>query len=203
MATGAQVPDKGLGADSDRRGRRGQVRPRPQSHGSGISLAHRPRPKRETLPAPDHPRNRGDFKIVFRFQRDTVTGNPSNDCAARFVQLPRMGVTDDAHRRLNGTKEGSLTIPDHAPEVRARHVVAPTLPKPCALGHRIVVLSRRPGRIRDIVEIEVDLRNRDSFEGIQSHLWDLVREKTRAADTELMQARTHVLTIRRRRTHRA
>ncbi|MEI2385107.1 ABC transporter ATP-binding protein [Breoghania sp. JC706] len=57
------------------------------------------------------------------------------------------------------------------------------------LGHRIVVLSRRPGRIREIVEIDMPLAERkDRFlelETKQHHLWDLMREEARAADREL------------------
>ncbi|PTW59766.1 NitT/TauT family transport system ATP-binding protein [Breoghania corrubedonensis] len=57
------------------------------------------------------------------------------------------------------------------------------------LGHRIVVLSRRPGRIREIVEIDMPLAERKDrvheLEVKQHHLWDLMREEARAADREL------------------
>ena len=58
------------------------------------------------------------------------------------------------------------------------------------LGHAIVVLSRRPGRIRDIVEIPepLDSRHRGdpALEARQSHLWNLMREEAQAADEELV-----------------
>ncbi len=58
------------------------------------------------------------------------------------------------------------------------------------LGHRIVVLSRRPGEIREIVEIDKPLGERgygdSDLETIQRHLWDLMREEARAADEELL-----------------
>ncbi|MEE8435581.1 MAG: ABC transporter ATP-binding protein [bacterium] len=58
------------------------------------------------------------------------------------------------------------------------------------LGHRIVVLSRRPGRIRAIVEIEVPHEERkDNFaelERHQAHLWELMRDEARAAELELV-----------------
>ncbi len=54
------------------------------------------------------------------------------------------------------------------------------------LGHRIVVLSRRPGRIREIVEIDADLRTRGAMEDIQAHLWSLMRDEAMAADAELV-----------------
>jgi len=57
------------------------------------------------------------------------------------------------------------------------------------LGHRIVVLSRRPGTIREIVEIDVPLEERQenatALAEKQTHLWDLLRDEARAADEEL------------------
>ena len=58
------------------------------------------------------------------------------------------------------------------------------------LGHSIVVLSRRPGRIREIVTIERPLRERDfsdpDLEAIQRQLWQSMRDEARAADKELL-----------------
>ncbi|MBK1634547.1 ABC transporter ATP-binding protein [Rhodovulum adriaticum] len=57
------------------------------------------------------------------------------------------------------------------------------------LGHRIVVLSRRPGRIREIVEIDTPLADRHAgdpaLEAHQAHLWQLMRDEAAAADMEL------------------
>jgi NitT/TauT family transport system ATP-binding protein len=57
------------------------------------------------------------------------------------------------------------------------------------LGHAIVVLSRRPGAIRDIVEIETPLNARaaadPALEAKRQHLWDMMRDEARAADAEL------------------
>ncbi|MGG7643558.1 ABC transporter ATP-binding protein [Rhodovulum sp. YNF3179] len=58
------------------------------------------------------------------------------------------------------------------------------------LGHRVVVLSRRPGRIREIVEIGKPLAERGyadpDLDRVQQHLWALMREEARAADEELI-----------------
>lgn len=58
------------------------------------------------------------------------------------------------------------------------------------LGHKIVVLSRRPGEIRDIVEIDMPLSARTTenteLEAIQKRLWQLMRDEARAADMELV-----------------
>lgn len=57
------------------------------------------------------------------------------------------------------------------------------------LGHRIVVLSRRPGRIRDVIEIDTPLDSREASDPellrAQDHLWQLMRDEAQAADKEL------------------
>ena len=58
------------------------------------------------------------------------------------------------------------------------------------LGHRVVVLSRRPGRIREVVDIDKPLSEREfgdaDLEAHQKHLWRLMRDEARAADSELI-----------------
>lgn len=58
------------------------------------------------------------------------------------------------------------------------------------LGHRVVVLSRRPGAIREILSIDVPLQQREfgdqQLESQQKYLWQLMREEARAADSELI-----------------
>ena len=58
------------------------------------------------------------------------------------------------------------------------------------LGHRIVVLSRRPGQIREIVALDTPLAERAygdaELERRQQHLWGLMRDEAAAADAELL-----------------
>lgn len=58
------------------------------------------------------------------------------------------------------------------------------------LGHRVVVLSRRPGQIRQIVDIDIPLAERRAghpvLEARQAELWDLMRDEALAADLELI-----------------
>lgn len=58
------------------------------------------------------------------------------------------------------------------------------------LGHRIVVLSRRPGRIHKEVEIDMPLSERHMadpvLEAKQAELWELMRDEAKAADLELV-----------------
>ena len=57
------------------------------------------------------------------------------------------------------------------------------------LGHRIVVLSRRPGAIRTIIDIAMPLGERkdraSELEAQQRQLWELLRDEAVAADQEL------------------
>jgi len=61
------------------------------------------------------------------------------------------------------------------------------------LAHRVVALSRRPGRVKEIVEIPVPIQNRaDSDPDLRScrnRLWQLIREEAIAADQELSHER--------------
>lgn len=58
------------------------------------------------------------------------------------------------------------------------------------LGHRIVVLSRRPGQVREIVAIDKPLADRGfadpDLERVQRHLWAMMRDEAMAADQELV-----------------
>jgi NitT/TauT family transport system ATP-binding protein len=60
------------------------------------------------------------------------------------------------------------------------------------LGHRIVVMSRRPGRIRQIVDINIPLPERPErlaeLEQLQREVWLIMREEARQADRELSDA---------------
>jgi NitT/TauT family transport system ATP-binding protein len=60
------------------------------------------------------------------------------------------------------------------------------------LGHRIAILSRRPGTLRDVVEIDKPLSERgfadQDLEIVQKQLWQMMREEARAADEELLDA---------------
>ena len=58
------------------------------------------------------------------------------------------------------------------------------------LGHRIAVLSRRPGRLRELIEVPRPLEERRAgdadLEALQERLWSLMREEAMAADRELV-----------------
>jgi NitT/TauT family transport system ATP-binding protein len=57
------------------------------------------------------------------------------------------------------------------------------------IGHKIIVLSRRPGRIRETIEIDMPLNERAErvveLEPVQRQLWLHMRDEVREADMEL------------------
>jgi NitT/TauT family transport system ATP-binding protein len=61
------------------------------------------------------------------------------------------------------------------------------------LAHRVVVLSRRPGRIKTTVEVDLPLEDRTGAAGLarlaplQDQLWQLIREEAELADQEMIQ----------------
>ena len=58
------------------------------------------------------------------------------------------------------------------------------------LGHRVVVLSRRPGQVREILAIDLPLEARAAhardLEAHQRRLWTLIRDEAQAAEPELV-----------------
>ena len=60
------------------------------------------------------------------------------------------------------------------------------------LGHRVAVLSRRPGRVKEIVAIDRPLTGRDEADAelvaVQARLWALIRDDAAAAERELVHA---------------
>jgi NitT/TauT family transport system ATP-binding protein len=58
------------------------------------------------------------------------------------------------------------------------------------LGHQVVVMSRRPGRIHQVVNIDIPLHERSVDHPVlaqqQAQLWQLMRAEAQAADQELV-----------------
>lgn len=58
------------------------------------------------------------------------------------------------------------------------------------LGHSILVLSRRPGEIREVVNIDIPLKDREygnaELEKHRKYLWQIMRNEAKAADLELI-----------------
>ncbi len=61
------------------------------------------------------------------------------------------------------------------------------------LAHRVVALSRRPGKIKEIVDVQVPIEERTDGDprlaACRDRLWQLIREEAIAADQELSHAR--------------
>jgi NitT/TauT family transport system ATP-binding protein len=57
------------------------------------------------------------------------------------------------------------------------------------LGHKIIVLSRRPGRISEVIAIDIPIAERANhaveLDRLQRRIWDIMRDEARQADMEL------------------
>ncbi len=58
------------------------------------------------------------------------------------------------------------------------------------LGHRIAILSRRPGQLREVIKVETPLGDRHAgqpeLESLQARLWQMMKDEAVAADQELL-----------------
>ena len=58
------------------------------------------------------------------------------------------------------------------------------------LGHKVIVLSRRPGKIIETINIEKPIADRKlidkDLDKYQKHLWEIMHDEARAADAELL-----------------
>jgi len=74
-----------------------------------------------------------------------------------------------------------------ARERGTRLYVTHNLDEAARLADRVVVLSRRPGRIREIVAIDTPVATRGAavIAGMRERLWRLIREEAREAEREV------------------
>jgi len=79
-------------------------------------------------------------------------------------------------------------------ERSTRLYVTHNLDEAARLADRVVVLSRRPGRLRDIVTIDVPVAERSGpaaqavIAGVRERLWTLIRDEARDAEREVQHA---------------
>jgi NitT/TauT family transport system ATP-binding protein len=73
-----------------------------------------------------------------------------------------------------------------AREKSTRVYVTHNLEEAARLADRVVVLSRRPGRIREIVRIDAPVSDRSGIVGeMHRRLWSLIRDEAATADREV------------------
>lgn len=151
--------------------------------------------RRETIIADVLSRTRlGDFRTAF--PRQLSGGMKQRVAIARALAVsPAVILMDEPLSALDGqTRE--LLIDDlvdlwtHEPFTAC--YVTHNLAEAVRLGHKVVVLSRRPGMIREVVDIDLPLSDRvghmAELEARQGQLWELMRDEALAADREVADA---------------
>jgi NitT/TauT family transport system ATP-binding protein len=132
-----------------------------------------------------------DFKDAY--PRQLSGGMKQRVAIARAMSVdPAVLLMDEPLSALDSQTRELLI--DDLIELMARETmtavyITHNLAEAVALGSRIVVMSRRPGCIRDIVSIDVPLKERRQRPELmateQARLWELMRAEARAADMEL------------------
>jgi len=133
-----------------------------------------------------------DFKKAF--PKQLSGGMKQRVAIARALSVnPAVMLMDEPLSALDGQTRELLMddlIDIWSKEAFTACYVTHNLAEAVRLGHRIVVLSRRPGVIRAILEIDMPHADRHNhlaeLERHQSHLWELMREEAREADKELV-----------------
>ena len=145
-----------------------------------------PKPKEDATPEinEDASRLRGQLsKFVSRFAVVFTCDDYSR--SPGFASLQAANHDGDAMRELLIDDLVRLWARQRFTGVYITHNLAEAV----RLGHRIAVLSRRPGRVREVIEIATDLDARQpddpDLARTQRHLWRMMRDEAAAADREL------------------
>jgi NitT/TauT family transport system ATP-binding protein len=115
--------------------------------------------------------------------------------ARALAVRPAVLLMDEPLSALDAQTRG-LLLDEFASNIAASGVttiyVTHNLAEAVRLGDQIVVLSRRPGRIRTIMRIDRPIRQRQATDpdllALEAQLWALIRDDAAAADRELERA---------------
>jgi NitT/TauT family transport system ATP-binding protein len=162
----------------------------------GLALEHRglgASERRERIAASLAMTGRSDFATAYPKQ---LSGGMRQrvGIARALVVRPAVLLLDEPLSALDAqTRE--LLMEDllaiWAREKSTRVYVTHNLEEAARLADRVVVLSRRPGRIRDVIAIEVPVaeRGRSEHTGllleVHQKLWSLIRDEAATADREI------------------
>ncbi len=159
---------------------------------SNIAGSTAPRPGRGS---PTRSRARGSPITPARFRSNSPAACASaSGSRARIAVSPAVWLMDEPLSALDAqTRE--LLMEDFMAlwerEAGAAVYVTHNLDEAVRLADRVVVLSRRPGRIKEIIPVAIPRRERAEprhaveLAGIHRRLWSLIRDEAAAADKEL------------------
>ena len=162
----------------------------------GLAVEHRrigARERRERVAAALALTGLGEFANAFPKQ---LSGGMRQrvGIARALVVRPAVLLLDEPLSALDAQTRALLMedlLAIWARERSTRVYVTHNLEEAARLADRVVVLSRRPGRIRDILRIEVPVAERGSLEhaallsGVHQRLWSLIRDEAATADREM------------------
>ena len=116
--------------------------------------------------------------------------------ARALAVRPAVLLMDEPLSALDAQTRGLLLeeFVDIIARTRATTVyVTHNLAEATRLGQQILVMGRRPGRVREIVRIETPLAERraddPALRAVETRLWDLLRQDAADADRELSRVR--------------
>jgi multiple sugar transport system ATP-binding protein len=135
----------------------------------------------------------GLTELLARYPRQLSGGQRQRVAMGRaIVRAPRVFLFDEPLSALDAQTRELLM--DDLVDLWKRErfsacYVTHNLAEAVRLGHRIVVLSRRPGTIREVLEIGMPIEERADrlaeLEPLQRQVWHIMREEAREADREI------------------
>ena len=142
--------------------------------------------------------HRGRMQPLDQRHHDTIYYSPTGEVCCKvdpFEPEPAKGVRRGSFMGLRNHRATPQSLPSRCVRSGVQEPRGLPLPSQCArLADRIVVLSRRPGRIREVVSIPMtrgergDIAGREKLLALQNGLWSLIREEAIDAEREVQHA---------------
>ena len=142
--------------------------------------------------------NPSQFKVISQSVKKTDRNDA--ELLALYLSkglLPEVRMKDREHRNMSHLAQTRDLLLDEFVTIIDRSAtttvyVTHNLPEAVRLGQQIVVLSRRPGHVREIFRIDRPLTGRSSddpdLRSLEHTLWRIIRDDAAGAERELIDA---------------